>query len=182
MIRYAAFFRNVNLGQRGSPTRGQLELAFAQAGAEQAESFMSNGTLVFAAGDDAQARRIIRAAEDLLREACGLVEPGFSVRLETLAALVREDPFRAFADGEKNERSISFFDAQPPVTAAAPLVDSHGSCTVFRLEGGLALSLARAVGGKQGYPTPLLEEVLGRPATTRGWNTVVRLVKKYGMA
>lgn len=42
-----ALFRNVSLGQIGSPSRTDLESAFEQAGATAAQSFQSNGTVVF---------------------------------------------------------------------------------------------------------------------------------------
>ncbi len=44
---HVAFFRNLNLGQRGSPTRAQLVAAFESAGAIDVTSVRTNGTVAF---------------------------------------------------------------------------------------------------------------------------------------
>jgi uncharacterized protein (DUF1697 family) len=46
-VKYAAFFRNLNLGRKNCPSKAQLEQAFLDAGAREASSFLTNGTLVF---------------------------------------------------------------------------------------------------------------------------------------
>ena len=40
-------------------------------------------------------------------------------------------------------------------------------------------SVVRVVGRSPGSPNAFLEKLLGLPATTRVWNTVVRLVDKH---
>ncbi|MBL0749655.1 DUF1697 domain-containing protein [Nocardioides sp. G10] len=49
-----AFFRNLNVGQRRSPSRDQLLDAFAAAGATDVLSHLSNGTVAFTAAGDPQ--------------------------------------------------------------------------------------------------------------------------------
>ena len=56
---YAAFFRNVNLGQLSNPSRAQLERAFTAAGAAAAMSFLTNGTIVFMSSSKARAGDIL---------------------------------------------------------------------------------------------------------------------------
>ena len=54
---------------------------------------------------------------------------------------------------------------------------------LFRsLTGGELLSIVRKIGSGPGSPTLLLEQSLGRPATTRVWNTLVRLVARHHQA
>ena len=71
-MKFVAFLRNVNLGQPGSPTRAQLESAFLEAGAGEAASFMSNGTLVFSVSRSRPAQGTARRACEILSEICGL--------------------------------------------------------------------------------------------------------------
>ena len=76
-MKFVAFFRNLNLGRPPAPTRAQLESAFLDAGAESAESFLTNGPLVFVASWPDKARLIVIRACAFLQESTGFREPAF---------------------------------------------------------------------------------------------------------
>lgn len=179
-MQFVAFLRNVNLGQPKSPTRAQLESAFERAGAAAATSFMSNGTLVFTAAGRRLAESTARRAAALLRADCGLTEPVFVRSLRHLTELVAEDPFADADYAPAAERAFSVFDPAGAPRLSAPLESARRDCLVFRLDAGEAFSLMRTIAGQTGYPTPVLEKALGRPVTTRGWTTILRLVRKHG--
>ncbi len=179
MVKFAGFFRNVNLGQPKSPTRVQLESAFLQAGAGMAASIMSNGTLVFSAPDKLSAASVADRACQTLRLVCGLSEPVFVRSLSDLAALAAEDPFADFSTPAISERCISIFDIDAVTQIELPLESKRKDCLVFRLGEGVALSVTRVINGKAGYPTPLLEKALNVPVTTRGWTTLLRVLDKH---
>jgi len=181
-VKFVAFLRNVNLGQPGSPGRGQLESAFLQAGASSAISFMSNGTLVFDVADERMAGPIARSACEGLRITMGMKEPVFVRSFQHLAALVANDPFLEWSAAQVSERAISFFDYSGEMPVRAPLQSERKDCLVFRIDAGEAFAITREVDGKIGYPTPVLEKALGVPVTTRGWNTILRLVRRHGEA
>lgn len=178
-MKFVAFLRNVNLGQPNSPTREQLESAFREAGAPWAASFMSNGTLVFSATDPLDAHQITPRACGILLKQCNMREPAFVRSLEHLARLVAEDPFSPFDGAEISERSLTLFDPEPAATVQAPLESDRKDCLVFRIDAGEAFSISRAIDGKSGYPTPLLEKALHAPVTTRSWRTTQRLIAKH---
>lgn len=73
-VKFAVFFRNLNLGRPPAPTRAALEAAFAAAGAAHPCPFLTNSTVVFEAGTPAGAARILEAAQAALRRA-GFGEP-----------------------------------------------------------------------------------------------------------
>ena len=63
-----AFFRNINLGHRGSPTSEQLLGAFFDQGAENAQHLQSNGTVIYwSQASTPLARRVARS----LSAVCG---------------------------------------------------------------------------------------------------------------
>jgi len=176
-MEYVAFLRNVNLGQRGAPTRAQLEAAFLEAGAARASSFLSNGTLVFSRARHLHSDLVVQCAGRLLRERHGLREPLFCRGLDRLSALVEEDPFGRCGMPPDGMPYLSLFDPTGALHAAVPIESARRDCTVFRIDKGEAFSHAQRVGGRSGYPTALLESVLRVPVTTRGWATIVRLVE-----
>src|SRR6186713_2852904 len=114
---FAVFFRNLNLGRTNCPTKLQLEAAFLDAGAGSAASFLTNGTLVYAAPSVDEARQVFDRAYALLKARCGLKEPAFVRTVDYLAALVDTDPFAAVDRASVYECCVSFLhapDVAPP--------------------------------------------------------------------
>jgi uncharacterized protein (DUF1697 family) len=178
-MKYAAFFRNLNLGRPNCPSRAQFEKAFVAAGAESAASFLTNGTLVFAARNKTQARKVLALASEALHAECGLKEPAYFRDLGHLAELVALDPFAAVERSSVYEVCVSFLDPKRITLPALPLVSRRGDVEVLRFTKGEALSVCRKIGNTPGSPNAFLEKLLGAPATTRAWNTVVRLVERH---
>ena len=179
-MKYAVFFRNVNLGRPPSPTRAQLEEAFTAAGAESAASFLSNGTLVFSPARGARPHQVLAGACRRLRMGCGLEQPAFLRRIDRLIDLVASDPFAGVDPASVYDCLVTFLSADHGDLPALPLRSSRGDVEVLQFSGGEALSTCQKRGNTAGSPNLLLEKVLGAPATTRSWNTVVRLVEKHG--
>lgn len=181
MRKYAAFFRNLNLGRPHCPSRAQFEEAFLQAGAPSAESFLTNGSLVFSAPTDTAAQQVLQIARRLMHTSCGLGEPAFLRRVSYLAELVALDPFAGVQRDAVYECCVSFLSPHiVGIAGGAPPELERKGVEILNFTDSEAFSLSRLVGRSPGSPNALLEKVLGLPATTRAWNTVVRLVDKHG--
>lgn len=178
-MKYAAFFRNLNLGRPNCPTRAQFEAAFAAAGADSPSSFLTNGSIVFSAAAG-RALQVLAAARKALAAECGLAEPAYLRSLEYLTGLVALDPFASVERGSVYQCCVSFLPAQGVVLPAPPLESPRRDVEVLRFTAAEALSLSRKIGNTPGSPNAFLEKLLGAPVTTRNWNTVVRLVHKHG--
>lgn len=92
-MRYAAFFRNLNLGRPHCPDRAGFEDAFLACGARSAASFLTNGTMAFDAPSAQAARRVLAGAQRRLQQQAGLREPAFLREMAWLADLVAAGPF-----------------------------------------------------------------------------------------
>ena len=178
-MKFVAFFRNVNLGRPFCPSRNQFEAAFLGAGAGLAQSFLTNGTLVFSAKSDANARALFAAAWHTLARECGLREPACIRRITYLAKLVESDPFLSHR-GDVYEYCVSFTDARNIARFVLPLRSNRGDVEVLQSTRGEFFSVSRKIGKSPGSPNLFLEKLLGAPVTTRNWNTVVRVVEKHG--
>jgi uncharacterized protein (DUF1697 family) len=177
--KYAAFFRNLNLGRLNCPTRTQLEAAFTAAGADGASSFLTNGTVVFAARSSCQAARILSLACQTLQTECGLKEPAYIRSLAALAELAALDPFAAIDPDQVYERCVSFLHADSITPATLPLESKRRDVEILRFTASEALSVSRKIGNSPGSPNAFLERLLGLPATTRSWSTLMRLLQKH---
>ena len=177
-MKYVAFFRNVNLGRAPSPTKAQLLQAFSAAGAE-AESFQSNGTVIFDAASSAQAKRVVVDVRASLRESTHLREPAFVRSIRQLAKLVRDEPFAAISDSPHAGFYVTFFDGPWPAKASEVLAAEKATLEILKRVPGMVLSVARHHGARVGKPNAAVENSTGGPASTRSWTTIVRIGRRY---
>ncbi|MFL6635175.1 MAG: DUF1697 domain-containing protein [Massilia sp.] len=177
-MKFAAFFRNLNLGRPPAPTRAVLEAAFTEAGAVNPCSFLTNGTVVFETGTPARASRILKAVQATLRRD-GFDEPAALRDVAGLAALVASDPLAGVALDDVYAPCATFLIGSPAEDVPCPSTNAKGDVRVVSWHDGMLLSLTYQRGGTAGSPNAFVERTLGVPATTRVWNTIVRLVGKH---
>ncbi len=163
-----AFFRNLNLGQPRSPSRDQLLAAFAAEGATDVLSHQSNGTVAFASSAEPQT-----------------VADGVVVRLAPVCdyagrALVR--PVRWLdalsLDGLPDGCELTLFDGPAEFPEPLPWDPARGEVTVLAADSRHAI--VRNHRDRRSNGTPVIEALLGVPATSRGVETVLRLLARLG--
>lgn len=175
-MRFTAFFRNTNLGRPGSPSKTQLETSFADAGALEARSFQTNGTLMFGAGSAAEANTILRRATTSLRQTCGLREPGCIRSIAALRQIPFDEVFAGFDASQIFEFTVSFACGRPRNPVIVPCSNPRGDAEILWFSRGNALSLTRKIMSGPGSPNRLLEQLANVPFTSRSLTTVRRLL------
>ena len=175
-MRFACFFRNLNFGRPGKPTQAQFVRAFEQAGADDVRSFLTHGNAIFTAPSQRAALSIARRANATLKECCGLDEPAFVRSMKHLARLVEADPFADSPTDAIHERCVSFVTPDAVASLDLPVVTPRRDVEIFAAGPQEYFSVSRTIGASPGSPNALIERRLGIPATTRNWNTVVRIV------
>ena len=162
-----AFFRNLNLGHRGSPGRAELLDAFTGVGVESAGSFQTNGTVIFEA---AAPVRAATAARDRLTAGCGYRD----------AVVVRRAAWlRALADrlGDLGPTAeVTLFDSPVDFPHAVPWRADQGRMTVVAADRRHAVCVNDRP--HTAFGTPTVERLLGVPATSRAVTTLLRLAPR----
>jgi uncharacterized protein (DUF1697 family) len=177
-VQFAAFFRNTNLGRPGSPSKHELEAAFADAGAVGPHSFQSNGTLIFEATSTRNARSVLALAATTLRVTSGLVEPGCVRSFASLAELPFAEVFGGIDRAAVYELTVSFACDQLAATPSVPFANPRRDAEVLWLHDGNALSITRKIMSGPGSPNRLLEQVTGARFTSRSILTMKRLLAR----
>jgi uncharacterized protein (DUF1697 family) len=122
---------------------------------------------------------VCAGARERLHAACGLVEPVFVRRVDRLAAVVATDPFAAIDRADVYECCVSFLPARCRFPAELPAMSRRGDVRILHRTASEVFSVSLKLGQSPGSPNAFLEKQLGRPTTTRAWNTVVRLVRRH---
>jgi hypothetical protein len=162
-----AFFRNLNLGHRGSPTGAQLVAAFDRAGAGDARSFQTNGTVVF---DAAAPTAVARAAAAALPAECGwddLVVVRRRAWLLDLALRLADVP---------PSTEFTLYDSPADFPAELPWRPPRGRITVVAADRRHLVGVNDAP--HTAFGTPTAERLLGVRATSRAATTMVRLAAR----
>ncbi|MGI8643064.1 MAG: DUF1697 domain-containing protein [Thermomicrobiales bacterium] len=176
---FVAFYRNMNLGHRGSPSRLQLEAAIERAGGKGARSFQTNGTVGFIASAGAANQVVAEAGKQLANEV-GYNDAVFVRSLDSVAEILEGNRFGGFADDRTYRETVTFFDGGKKLNLELPWTCPKGNVDIIELHEAFALSVIRKSGSTVGNPTSELEPRLGVPATTRTLGTIERLVKTIG--
>jgi hypothetical protein len=161
---HVAFFRNLNLGQRGSPTRARLLEAFEAAGADDVVSVRSNGTVAFRSSAPARTRDLVCSRLIGHTDWCDVAP----VRPATWVLALGE----RLADVE-GQVEVSFFDARGDFPVPLPWRPDRGRVTVVAADRRHAVAVDDVP--RTSYATPALEQLLGVPVTSRGADTVLRV-------
>lgn len=178
-MKFAAFFRNLNLGRPPAPSRSQFEEAFAAAGAQDPRSFLTNGSMVFGAKGRREAAHILSAACSNLLAATGLREPAFLREVSYLAELVAQDPFAHIDRSAVYGCYATFLPSTFARACDLPTSSPRGDVEVVQYTKAEMLSVAYKPGKSPGSPNAFAEKHFKVQATTRAWNTVVRLVQRH---
>jgi uncharacterized protein (DUF1697 family) len=174
---HVAFLRTVMVG-RAVLTQEALVCAFHDCGASSVESFLATGNIVFESGA-LPARSIVDCASIRLEDAFGLREPVFVRSLEHLRALQASAPFSVAPSGGIHERTVTFFDELVRPLPGLPLRSKRSDCQVFLAGDREAFGVTWLVGGRAGNPGKLIEDFAATRVTTRNWNTIERLLRRY---
>jgi uncharacterized protein (DUF1697 family) len=173
--RYVAFLRAVNVGGR-VVRMSDLAQRLTGLGLEDVATFIASGNVCFTAKGEplAIARRI---------EADLLAWLGYPVATmvrswEELEALVASNPFKGVERSPDAKLYVTFLWEPPLKKPRLPRVSPADGLRLFRIAGREAFMIAeRLPDGKFGVPNLPLEKELGVPATTRNWNTILRMLK-----
>jgi uncharacterized protein (DUF1697 family) len=161
---HVAFFRNLNLGQRGSPTRAQLLAAFESSGATDVVSVRTNGTVAFRSTAPVHTRDVVCSRLIEQTDWCDVAPVREAIWVLGLAERLA---------GVEGHVEVAFFDGRRDFPAALPWRPDRGRVTVVAADRRHAIAVDDQP--RTSYATPVLERLLGLPVTSRGAETVLRV-------
>ena len=173
---HLAFLRAINVGGRGVARMTDLKAAFERAGARNVRTFIASGNVVFEAPAKLPASLKARVAKELVK--LFGKEPGVCYRtLDELDALIASDPFGKLAADTAVKVYVAFMDRVPATVPTLPIVDAKEVIEIIGIRAADTLIVSRRKpNGMYGFPNACVEG-LGVIATTRNWNTVVRVAQ-----
>lgn len=170
-MRSVGLFRNVNQGQPGHPSTGDLLASLEAAGLRDAVAYRSNGTVVFVQpGARDPADEISRA----LSARAGYEREVFTLPLTDLFAIL--DTHLTALDLARRELTLhrGLVDIDDSATTA---VATHRRCRLIASGRGWVVTANERDG--ESNATPVIERITGGPATSRGLPTMVGVAQRF---
>ncbi len=173
-----AFLRGVNVGGNKVVPMARLQEALVASGFTAVKTIGHAGNILFDGGGEAPAALAARMAKSLQRElelSCEVI-----VRhLEQLSALAAAEPFGGVEEDDETVRYVAFLTREPSPLPRGPQRNDKEGLELLTAAGGDAVVVSRPVKtGRRGFPNLWVEKLFGLPATTRNWNTVVKLLQR----
>ncbi len=171
--RWVALFRGLNVGGHRKLPMQDLRNMLTLAGLDDVTTYIQSGNAVFTASGTREA--LGTRIETALASDCDV---------ETRVMLRTGDEMRAIAanhplsDGADIKRlAVAFLEASPDATSIAAFDPNQHSPDQCLVTGDHVFVHAPSGFGKTKLTNNWLERQLGRAATTRNWNTVLRLTE-----
>jgi uncharacterized protein (DUF1697 family) len=173
VTRYAALIRGINVGGRAKVKMDDLRNVFAALGHGDITTYIQSGNVVFSTAPRS-APKVAAAIEDRIREDLGL---GVTVLLRTdqeLGDVIAANPFLAGGADPARLHATFLVDTPAPERLDHVAVPDSGP-DEFAIVGREVYLHCPEGYGRTKLNNTLWERRLGVAATTRNWNTVVKL-------
>ena len=177
MTRYIAFLRAINVGGHARIPMHDLRDAFGAAGCLSVRTYIQSGNVIFESSSR-NPEALLRKVRGKLRGVLGS-EPEIMLRsFEEMQNLVRGAPFKS-SEAEKGIKLyVVFLLRMPRSRPLFPLASSKEALKAIDMSRREVFVVSRRkANGFFGFPNEFVEKVLGVPAASRNWSTVLKMVQ-----
>lgn len=154
-----------------------LSSIFNRIGFKEVTTYIQSGNVLFDS-DAAFSEQIEEQIEEELKKLTENAIPVIVRSLNALENLIGQDPFRHYQSDPELKFYVCFLKKKPERIPPLPLISIRDGLKVIHLNDQYACVVSRKVKGMYGFPNNLIEKELNIPATTRNWNTILKMIKK----
>ena len=179
LCRYVALLRAVNGGQVNTILKEDLRSLFTESGAGWAETYITSGNVVFECLP-AKPAAILEKAHARLRQRHKIEQP---IIVRTIAELgvLCEAGIPPISRPDYIGVVSTFLSTQAKTVLVLPVSSRRGDICVFEIRKDVVLSHRFKFNGNAGDANAFAKRLFGVPSTSRSWNTVKGLLRKFSV-
>jgi uncharacterized protein (DUF1697 family) len=172
--KYVAFLRGINLGKR-RVKNDQLSQIFGSLGFEDVKVLIASGNVVFST-DERDEAKLTKTVELGLEAALGFTVDTMLRRSSEIQEMLARDPFKGIEVTKQTRRYVTLLAEKTASTLKLPYASDNGNFRILsRHDREVYSVLTVADGGRTVDLMAILEKEYGKRATTRNWNTIVKV-------
>lgn len=177
MTRYAAFLRGINAGV--NVRMEDLRRVFESLGFKHVQTVISSGNVLFETGS-VDVSSLERRIEVALEKKLGL-KSSVNIRTEEeLKAIVASNPFRNTETAPNTKPYVTFLKDEPRTDPRSPFTRHEKGYAVLRIADRVIFSIVDLSSGTTPDLMAVLDKEFGKKITTRAWNTIERVLRRWG--
>ncbi len=174
MTEYISLLRGINVSGQKIIKMQDLTKLFESFGFNNVRTYLQTGNVLFDS-DETDAAKLTNFIQEKLFEELGYKVTVIIRTKQDLLDIVEQNPFNDYAGDVKYYLTFLAKKAIRPPTLPIRMNDIENE--VFKLENNNVFTVGFNVKGRYGFPNVFIEKEFGVPATTRNWNTILRILK-----
>lgn len=174
MIKYFAFLRAVNVGGKNIIKMDILKKVFESLGFKNVRTFIQSGNVIFESSEKNKGV-IIKKCEVALHKHLGNDVLSFVRTKSELEAIIKLDPFKKIKTAVSSKLYFSFLRDEIKKKPKLPHLSSKKDVEIIAIKNCDVYSISKEINGRFGFPNNFLEKEFGISATTRNWNTIIKI-------
>lgn len=178
VARYLALFRGINVGGHRKIPMSDLRVLVASLGFSGVETYLQSGNALFTT-ERPDTAALAAEMEEAIATRLGLDVKVLVRSRRDLAEVVAGNPFPEVT-ADPSKLHVAFLSAAPDAGRAARLDPDSFAPERFRLDRKAVYLWYPNGAGRAKLTNDVLERRLGVTATSRNWNTVVKLLELLG--
>ena len=174
MKSYLSFFRGINIsGQRIIKMQDLVKL-FESFGFNNVKTYLQTGNVLFDS-EETDSTKIIKIIDYGIFNKLGYKVTVILRTKRELLDIVDSNPFKYYEGDIKYY--ITFLAEKSKQPPTLPIRMNEIENEIFKYENNIVYTVGFNVKGRYGFPNVFIEKKFGVPATTRNWNTILRILK-----
>ncbi|MBS1903739.1 MAG: DUF1697 domain-containing protein [Bacteroidetes bacterium] len=179
MTRYVALLRGINVSGQKIIPMAELKRMFEGMRCSNVSTYIQSGNVIFDSTATSRAKLEASIQKDLSKT-LGYHVDVILRTMNAMTTLVSTDPFAGKELAGQSKGYITFIQTEPEKEMVLPFISAKNEITIYGRSGLDLFCLSHPLpNGTWGFPNAIVEKVFSIRATTRNWNTVSTIVKKF---
>lgn len=173
-MKYAAFFRALNVGGHGLIKMQKLKELFDSAGFVDVKTYIQSGNVVFTSKEKNK-RKLEKKAEEILSSELEYKINAFIRSDKEIEAIIKNNPFQDKVLSKDLVLYYAFLPAAPDKEKEEQILSFNNKTEKHSIKNNGIYSLIVKNSAKTLYSGTWLEKKLKLPVTVRNWNTIIKI-------
>jgi uncharacterized protein (DUF1697 family) len=174
MTTYIALLRGINMAGHKVIKMEDLRKCFESMRFKYVRTYVQSGNVVFESMESNTAK-LCKTIEQGLSNSFGHEIAVLIRTTEEIQTIAKRNPFKKITTHAESKMFVTFVSKEIRPKPKAPLFSTRRDVEVIAVRGREFFSLSHEVKGRGGFPNLFIEKEFAVTATTRNWNTLVKL-------
>ena len=174
MIKYVAFLRAINVGGKNLIKMDELKKKFKSAGCEDIRTYIQSGNVIFNSKISDE-NSLIKKIESELHKNLSNDVLVFLRTSEQLKSIIEANPFVKLISSNPTKLYVTFLTDELKPKLKLPFLSAKKDVEVIQIKDREIYCITHEIKGQYGFPNLFIEKELGVKATTRNWNTIIKV-------